>query len=138
MKKFNFKIRGNKYNVEIEKVKDRIIEIDVNGSKYKVELEQDVNITKTPVLKRTAVSTHKKIEKKVSSATLLVKSPLPGNILQVFVKEGDEVKKGDKLVMYEAMKMENIILAERAGTVQNLKVKVGDTVLQEEQILEIV
>jgi len=138
MKKFNFKIRGNKYNVEIEKVKSNIIEIDVNGSKYKVELEQDVNITKTPILKRTPVITHKKIEKKAPSTSLKVKSPLPGNILQIFVKGGDEVKKGDKLLMYEAMKMENFILAEREGIIQGLKVQVGDTVLQEEELLEII
>ena len=138
MKKFNFKIRGNKYNVEIEKVKNNIIEIDVNGSKYKVELEQDVNTTKTPVLKRTIVPTHKKIEKKPQSTSLKVKSPLPGNILQVFVKNGDEVKKGDKILMYEAMKMENIILAEKEGIIQKLSIQVGDSVLQEELLLEIV
>lgn len=66
-----------------------------------------------------------------------VKCPLPGNIVQVFVKEGDEVKLGDKLVMYEAMKMENTVTAEKDGVVKHLKVHPGDNVLQGEVLMEI-
>ena len=65
-----------------------------------------------------------------------VKSPLPGNIMQVFVKPGDEVKKGDKLLMYEAMKMENMILAEKDGTIVSVKVQPGDSVLQDDLLME--
>ncbi|MFY9392459.1 MAG: acetyl-CoA carboxylase biotin carboxyl carrier protein subunit, partial [Bacteroidales bacterium] len=66
-----------------------------------------------------------------------VKSPLPGDIIQIFVKEGDVVKLGDKLLVYEAMKMQNTILAERDGIIKNLKVQQGDTVLQDETLMEI-
>ena len=58
--------------------------------------------------------------------------------MNVFVKEGDEVKKGDKLLMYEAMKMENILTAERDGTVRKIMVIPGDSVLQDDVLLEIV
>ena len=66
-----------------------------------------------------------------------VNAPLPGNILQVFVKVGDEVKKDDPLVLYEAMKMENTLLSEKDGIVKSIKVNTGDAVLQEDLLLEL-
>ena len=55
---------------------------------------------------------------------------LPGTIMQIFVNVGDEVKRGDKILMYEAMKMENNFLAEVDGVIKDIKVKVGDNILQ--------
>ena len=57
-------------------------------------------------------------------------APLPGTIMQIFVNVGDEVKRGDKILMYEAMKMENNFLAEVDGVIKDIKVKVGDNILQ--------
>jgi biotin carboxyl carrier protein len=67
----------------------------------------------------------------------LVKAPLPGTILQVFVKEGDLVKSGDKLLIMEAMKMENNITADTEGKVTAVKVKQGDAVLEGDVLVEI-
>ena len=50
--------------------------------------------------------------------------------MQIFVNVGDQVKRGDKILMYEAMKMENNFLAEADGVIKDIKVKVGDNVLQ--------
>jgi biotin carboxyl carrier protein len=58
--------------------------------------------------------------------------------MQVFVKNGDEVSKGDKLLIYEAMKMENTLLAEREGKISGLKVQPGDAVLQDVELMEII
>lgn len=138
MKKFSFKIRGNNYDVEIGEIKKNMVMIEVNGSEYKIELDRDINAVKTPVLKRTPIKTHKKLETKKTFNTFVVKSPLPGNIMQIFVKNEEEVKVGDKLLIYEAMKMENTILAERAGKIKGLSVQPGDTVLQDVKLLEIV
>ena len=55
---------------------------------------------------------------------------LPGTIMQIFVNVGDQVKRGDKILMYEAMKMENNFLAEVDGEIKDIKVRVGDNVLQ--------
>ena len=57
-------------------------------------------------------------------------APLPGTIMQIFVNVGDQVKRGDKILMYEAMKMENNFLAEVDGEIKDIKVRVGDNVLQ--------
>jgi biotin carboxyl carrier protein len=56
--------------------------------------------------------------------------------MQVFVKQGDHVKRGDKLLIYEAMKMENNLLAEKDGIIKSLKVHPGDSVLQGDVLLE--
>jgi len=66
-----------------------------------------------------------------------IKAPLPGNILQVFVKVGDEVAKDDKLLVYEAMKMENKLLAEKSGIIRTIKVQPGDSVLQDDTLIEL-
>ncbi|MBQ2499267.1 MAG: biotin/lipoyl-binding protein, partial [Bacteroidales bacterium] len=57
-------------------------------------------------------------------------APLPGTVMQIYVNVGDVVKRGDKLMMYEAMKMENNFLAEVDGTIKEIKVRVGDNILQ--------
>jgi len=59
-----------------------------------------------------------------------VNSPLPGVILEVSVKERDTVKSGQKLIVLEAMKMENNIEADRDGVVASIKVNKGDSVLE--------
>ena len=59
-----------------------------------------------------------------------VKSPLPGVILDIKIKEGDTVKKGQTVIILEAMKMENNINAHKDGKVVEIKVKQGDSVLE--------
>lgn len=136
MKKFKFSIHGNKYNVEIKKVEGNVAKVEVNGTAYKVELEQDVKTTKTPKLVRPAIRTHKEITKSESQA-FKVHCPLPGTIMQILVKDGDNVNTGDVLLIYEAMKMENKVLAEKPGVVKNIQVQIGDSVLQNDSLLEI-
>ncbi|MFZ4439870.1 MAG: biotin/lipoyl-containing protein [Syntrophales bacterium] len=63
-----------------------------------------------------------------------VKAPMPGKILEVLVKVGDQVKEDDELVMLEAMKMENPIYAPADGVVKEIKVKANDSV-ETEQIM---
>jgi biotin carboxyl carrier protein len=141
MKKFKFKIRGNSYDVEIKEIEDSIARIEVNGTEYEVEIEQKESTpSKTPKLVRSQVQTKRsdsKIKKKVSSRATQVKAPLPGNIFKILVKEGEEVKKGDKIMIMEAMKMENNVLAEKDGTVSKIKVSEGDSVLQNDVLAEI-
>jgi len=136
MKKFKFKIHGNNYNVEIKNVEGSTVKVEVNGTCYKVELEQEVKATKTPKLMRSSVKTHKPLNK-VESGAFKINCPLPGTIMSVNVSNGDTVKKGDILLIYEAMKMENKVLAEKDGVIKNIRVKTGDSILQDELLLEI-
>lgn len=66
-----------------------------------------------------------------------LKSPMPGRVLKLLVAEGDEVQIGTPLVVVEAMKMENELLAERAGTVKAIVVTAGQTVDGGQKLLEI-
>jgi len=141
MKKFKFSIKGHDYDVEIMEFEDKIAKIDVNGTIYEVELHQEVKQSKTPKLVRQEVEIKRqdhKIKKTITkTAGFEVKCPLPGNIMLVYVKNGDVVKLGDKLLVYEAMKMENTVLAEKDGTIKNLRVQTGTNVLQGETLMEI-
>jgi len=138
MKKFKFSIQGNPYNVEVQDFEENVARVEVNGTFYQVELEKQMIPTKTPTLVRKPLKPAKNagtIAK--TSGITLVKAPLPGNIMQVVKKTDDEVKKGDFILMYEAMKMENKILAERDGTIGKMNVIPGDAVLQGDVLFEI-
>ena len=56
-----------------------------------------------------------------------VNAAIPGTILEIFVKKGDKINKGDQLLLLEAMKMKNIITAPINGKIRKVYVKVGDT-----------
>ena len=139
MRSFKFNIKGQEYEVEIKRLDNGLAEVEVNGTTYQVEVQQEARQSKTPILVRPEPAVPKsahKFKKKISGISE-VKTPLPGNIMHLFVKENDEVKKGDKLVMYEAMKMENTIYAEKDGLITKIKVKPGDTILEGDVLLEI-
>jgi biotin carboxyl carrier protein len=73
----------------------------------------------------------------VKGMSVEVKAPMPGKILDVLVKVGDQVKEDDEVIMLEAMKMENPIYAPADGTVKEIKVKANDTV-ETEQVMIII
>lgn len=140
MKKFKFKIKGVTYDVEVKSFENNIAEIDVNGTIYKVDVDIEVKKTKTPTLLRKEISRkvgEGKIQKSDCLGLTVIKAPLPGSIIKILVKEGDTINKGDNLLIMEAMKMENNVLAEKTGVIRNLKIGVGDTVLQNDVLLEI-
>ncbi|MEA3447457.1 MAG: biotin/lipoyl-containing protein [Bacteroidota bacterium] len=138
MKKFKFKINGNAYEVEVQSVEGKIAELEVNGTHYQVGLEKEVQKPKTPTIVKKTVPPPKETKPLTSDKKFSqIKAPLPGNILSVKIKEGDEVKKGDVLLVMEAMKMENNVLADVDGTVKSVKVNEGDAVLQNDDLIEI-
>ncbi|MEO8233052.1 MAG: biotin/lipoyl-containing protein [Ignavibacteriota bacterium] len=145
MKKFKFTIQGNKYDVNIVNVEDNIAEIEVNGAVYNVEVDKVISQSKTPKLVRASAvpsTESRKTEQRTSAPTSpkgagFIKSPLPGVILQVYVKVGDSVKVGTKLIMLEAMKMENNINADKDGIIKSIKVNTGDSVLEGDVLIEI-
>ena len=138
MKKFKFNIRGNNYDVEVKSLEDGLAKIEVNGTSYRVELEKEKRTSKTPMLRRSPIKTPKDAHeiKKTEGSIYKVKAPLPGNILKLKIKEGDEVTSGDLLMIYEAMKMENKLTADKSGTIISIQVKEGDSVLQDDVLLE--
>lgn len=137
MKKFKFKIRGNNYSTVIKSFEKNILDIEVNGTSYQVEIEKEIAATKTPKLVRSKVPVKKGDANIKSKSVSLVKAPLPGTIFKLSSKIGDEVNAGDTLLIMEAMKMENNIQAEVSGTIKSIMVAEGDAVLQDDILMEI-
>jgi len=137
MKSFKFTIHGTQYDVVVKSVDDNIANIEVNGTEYQVQINRQVPVTKTPILVRNPVKAPDSSLHVVTSGNLQVRTPLPGNILNINKNNGDSVKRGEVVLTYEAMKMENKILAEKDGIVRNLKVNAGDIILQDQILFEI-
>ena len=131
MKKFKYKINGKEYEVAVDKKEDTLAEVTVNGTSYKVELEKaEAPEPSMPKIQRPVTSAASGSSKPAGSGAGAVKSPLPGIIIDILVNVGDSVKKGQVVVMLEAMKMENAINATQDGIVKEVKVAKGDSVLE--------
>ena len=127
MKEYKYKINGNVYNVVIGDIEDNIAHVEVNGTHYNVEMEKKQKAA-APIARPRPAAVAAKPVAKPAAAKGGVKSPLPGVILDIKVKEGDEVKKGQTVIILEAMKMENEILAPKNGTITQVLVSKGSTV----------
>ncbi|MDE6268338.1 MAG: acetyl-CoA carboxylase biotin carboxyl carrier protein subunit [Muribaculaceae bacterium] len=137
MKEYKYKINGNTYTVGIGDIDNGIAQVEVNGTPYKVELEQKVASTVKITAPRPSAaprteSGEKVITKAAPAATggYAIKAPLPGVVLSLACKVGDTVKASDTVVLLEAMKMENAIHAGRDGKVASINVNQGDSVLE--------
>lgn len=134
MKKFKFTISGNQYEVEVQSFENDKAQVVVNGTQYEVDVEREKEEAKPVIAPRPAAA--KAAAPAAAPAAggnvdgVKAVAPLPGTIMQIYVNVGDQVKRGDKILMYEAMKMENNFLAEVDGVIKDIKVRVGDNVLQ--------
>ena len=132
MKEYKYTINGNEYKVTIGEIEGNIANVEVNGTAYKVEMEQKVEAPK-PVARpvaRPAVAAPAARPAAASTGKSAVKSPLPGVILDIKVNVGDTVKRGQTVLILEAMKMENNINADKDGKITAINVKAGESVLE--------
>ena len=134
MKEYKYKIKGVPYEVKINSVEENIAKVEVNGVEFEVELEKPVAAPK-PVVRAVAapvktIEAPKAAQEAVPAGVTAVKAPLPGTAIDIKVAVGDTVKKGQTIVILEAMKMENNIDSERDGKITAIKVKKGDSVME--------
>ena len=134
MKEYRYKINGNLYKVNVGDIEDNKVHVEVNGTSYTVELEKSTKPVIKPVV-RTASTTPAAptatVTRPASTGSKSgIKSPLPGVILDIKVNVGDQVKRGQTLVILEAMKMENDIKADRDGKVTAINVSKGESILE--------
>ncbi len=136
MKEYKYKINGNTYKVTIGDIEENIAHVEVNGTMYKVEMEKAPKAFVKPVVRSTyttpAPAAPAPIVKPAatSSGKSGVKSPLPGVILDIKINVGDEVKRGQTIIIPEAMKMENNINADKDGKITAINVSKGESVLE--------
>ena len=136
MKEYKFKIGGKEYNVTVNPKEGKLFDVTVNGATYEVESENAPapQPAAAPVQAAPAAAAP---AAKPAGAGEKVPSPLPGVIIEISVKEGQQVKQGQKLVILEAMKMENEIPAPKDGTVTEILVHKGDTLQEGDPIVTI-
>ena len=147
-KEFSFKINGAEYKCAVEEIEAGLTEVTVNGKKYTVETEKPVAPAPKAAPKAApaaapapapaapkAAPAAPKAAAAPAAAGAQVKSPLPGSVVKVCVNEGQDVKKGDTLLILESMKMENPILAEQDGKVAQVAVAAGQTVMQDDLLV---
>ncbi len=108
------------------KENDYVLEVVYKGMTYTIDIED----ADRKLLKSLGIQTGAK------KGSLKVKAPMPGKVLEVSVKENQEVKKADTLFILEAMKMENAITAELEGVVKTVHVSKGEIVDKNQVLLE--
>ncbi len=147
MKQYKYKINGKTYNVAVNKTSDTIAEVEVNGKSYTVEMEKDNQPKVAETVQKPAqpvaapaprpAAPVAKPQPAAAGGAGSLKSPLPGIILSIACKVGDTVKKGQVVLVLEAMKMENNVIADRDGKVTAINVNVGDSVLEGSDLVTI-
>ena len=144
MKEYKFKINGKDFHVAVNGISGTKADVTVNGVNYDVELENAVAPVQQAAPAQTAPVAPVAAAPKAPAAASApatggkaITAPLPGVIISVDVKEGSVVKRGQKVAVIEAMKMENDILADADGTVTAVHVSKGDTVAEDAKIVTI-
>ena len=144
MNKYQYKVQGVDYDVEIEEVEGNVAKVNVNGIRFDVEMKQPINPTST--LKKVRIEAPKPVARPAipkatpaatapqpaapAGAGTPVKAPLPGTVTELKVNVGDKVNQGDIVMVLEAMKMQNNIESEVSGTVTSITVKQGENVME--------
>ncbi len=149
MNKFQYRVQGVDYDVEIVEVEGNLAKVSVNGLNFEVELKEPIHASKmpksvklptpaTPAPAPAAAPVASQPQPKPTPASgTKVTAPLPGTITELKVKVGDVIKNGDTVVVLEAMKMQNNIEAECDGTVTSIVVNQGDTVMEGDTLITI-
>jgi biotin carboxyl carrier protein len=138
MNTFKYTIGGNTYEVAIESFEGNQARVTVNGTTLDVEVHREqkqATRIERPKVVAGAGPQPERVKPQGSAGT--VKSPLPGLIQAVRVKEGDTVKAGQCIAILEAMKMENEIGATIDGTIEKVHVNQGQNILEGDVIVTI-
>ena len=136
MKEIKLEIQGKEYTVVIKEFGSKEATLEVNGKKYIVglkDLGKELNLGSVKEVIVTnedsaPIVSAPKTNTPSTGGSGEVLSPLPGLILNVMVKVGDNVKNGQNIMIMEAMKMENEVQATKDGVIKTINVKNGDNV----------
>ena len=150
MNKYQYKVKGVDYEVEIAEVEGNIAKVNVNGIPFEVELQKPINAAKHPTMTAPKVVVPKvaapaapvaapaaAAPAAAAGAGNAIKAPLPGTVTEVKVQVGQQVNVGDTVLVLEAMKMANNIESDYAGQVTSIVVKQGETVMEGAVLLTI-
>ena len=119
---------SHSYNAELLEYRqdEKIAIVKVNNATYEIKLKNETD----DLLERLGIG-------KGTKKALQIKAPMPGKVIDIKVKEGDNVNKGDGLLVLEAMKMENILKAPEAVTIKKIIAVKGKAVEKNEVLIEL-
>jgi len=150
LKKYQLTINSNPYNVLIKEVTDTTITAEVNGEVHIVAVDNIQNVSPlletatserlsdTQAIQQPAVAANGEVQPiRPAENSGSIYTPIPGQIINVNVSRGDKVLGGQKLMVLEAMKLENVISTTIEGTVRKILVSEGDVVQQGQLLIEI-
>lgn len=151
MKQYKYTINGTQFDVTIDSIVGSKAKVEVNGIPFEVEMQGSslveealptVSTEATPATTTPAAPTAETPAAAPAAtsgpgAGTPVKAPLPGVVTKILVSAGQAVKKGDTVLVLEAMKMENNITAEADGSVTGICVSAGDSVMEGTTLLTI-
>lgn len=150
MKQYKYKVNGAQYDVTIDSIVGNKAKVEVNGIPFEVEMQGSSLVeadlpTQAPIEGATSAAAPATPAPAAAPAAPAagpgagnpVKAPLPGVVTKVLVAAGQAVKKGDTVLVLEAMKMENNITAESDGSVTGICVAPGDSVMEGTVLLTI-
>ncbi|HSJ86003.1 MAG TPA: biotin/lipoyl-containing protein [Anaerolineales bacterium] len=133
--KYIVRIAETSYEVEVEDIQARPVIASVNGERFEVHPEQETKPNAFKVEKDFQI---KEMPKPAINTTGNVKqliAPLPGTIVEIFVKNGEQVEAGHVVLIIEAMKMKNSIRSTRSGKIADVLVAVGQTIAHKQALV---
>ncbi len=122
-----FSCEGVRYPVEIVSVKQNSYEVVVNGVSYHYTIETPFSLKRRQIL----------AANRPADLNEEVVAPMPGKIISILVKAGQEVQPGTGLLVLEAMKMQNTITATTKGVVEKVSVREGQSVSKDDILVEV-
>jgi len=137
--RYHVKIGGQTYSVEIENINERPVMAYVDGERFEVMPENPAEAGKDEHGSKEK-SYHRPVTASPSPNPALsgnaLTAPLPGTIVELFVKAGEKVEAGQVVVVIEAMKMKNSIRSVYSGTVNEVLVSVGQSVAHKQPLIK--
>jgi biotin carboxyl carrier protein len=133
--KYIVKVANKSYEVEVEDIHARPVIARVDGQKFEVSPEagsKPVSKVETKEFKAVELS---KQPTSASASTNELTAPLPGTVIEIFVKAGDYIEAGQVILVIEAMKMKNSIRSTRAGAIAEVLVNAGQTVAHKQALV---
>jgi biotin carboxyl carrier protein len=134
--KYIVKVADRSYEVEIEDIYARPVIARVDGQVFEVNPETG---TKPPVQQQGKEVKPVEFSRQPSTSTPTTNeltAPLPGTVVEIFVKAGEQIESGQVILVIEAMKMKNSIRATRAGKISEVLVSAGETVAHKQALMK--
>lgn len=137
MRTYKLKIGDSAFTIAVKRFSGGTVELEVDGTPYTVTVEEIHSEADAPGPMKPPAQALRAPRPAAGREAGSVTAPIPGQILEVFVSEGDSVTDGQPVLKMEAMKMETVIHAAKGGTVAAVRVHAGDAVTQGQELMVI-